>query len=785
MSRPGGTPRSRRRGARRALVLAGASVIAGCASESEKPPVARKPVIEPRLIRVSPDLELVDAVPAEPGTLAGCNLLLVTFDTTRPDRIGCYGNDAIGTPSLDSLAAAGVLFSNAIAPAPITLPSHASMMTGLYPLHHGARTNGTSRLTDEHVTLAEILSDQGYATAAVVSAVVLGGQFGIDQGFALFEDEMDDRDPARLLLMPQRSADRTTARARAWLRGAAQGRFFLWVHYFDPHFPYEPPQEYLGGRRHPYDGEIAFADAQLGSLLQLVEELGLSDRTLVVAAGDHGESLGQHGEPTHAALVYGATMHVPLLMRCGSRLGGGVHVDRTVSLVDLMPTVLSLLGIAAPGGIDGIDLTRPPPDDRPVYVETLEVLSSMGWAPQLGVHHGTLKYILGARPELYDLAVDPFEQRDLAADRPVGAGAMRRRLTALYGENLEGATARAIHQPSAETLASLQALGYLGGAGAEIPAPELRPDPKEMLPLVVRMYSAIAQYREAGADAVIASLEQLVAEHPDFVGGHSYLADFYAARGDLGLAEKAYARCVELRPGDALAMQGLAFVRLKQGHVEEAMVLYGRVFEQIPDYFAGMNELGRTLLSQGEYAAAAGVIADALELRPDDRRLPDQLATALVAIGRRREAIDLLAPYLSAEQSLPAIRNALAGLLVEEARYGDAVAVLEEGIAREPDQLELINNLALLLSDCPDPGLRRPADAARMMERVCRQTNDRDPRYLYTLATVYAAALRLDDAIATAEKARRIATASPDRKHNELAPKIGVSLARFKAMKQK
>ncbi len=765
-------------------MLACAWANAGCASEAENPPVIRKPAIEPRMIQVSADLEPVDAVPAGPGALAGCNLLLVTFDTTRADRIGCYGNDALETPSLDSLAATGILFSNAIAPAPITLPSHASMMTGLYPFHHGARTNGTSRLTDDHVTLAEILSDRGYATAAVVSAVVLGSQFGIDQGFEVFEDETDERDSDRLLLMPQRSADRTTQRARSWLAANAAGPFFLWVHYFDPHFPYEPPQQYLAAHRHPYDGEIAFTDAQLGVLLDLVDELGLNEKTLVVVAGDHGEGLGHHGEATHAALVYGATMHVPFLMRCGGRLGRGVNVERLVSLVDLTPTVLSLLGITVPGGLDGMDLTRPPQGDRPVYVETLEMLSSMGWAPQLGVYHGTLKYIHGSHQELYDLAADPLESRDLAADRPDAAAAMRQRLTAFYGQDLEGAIEHAVHQPSAETLAQLQALGYLGSAGAEVPPPELRLDPKDMLPLVLRMYAAIAQYRDQGAGRVIASLESLVAEHPEFVGGYEHLGQLYARSGDLAKAEAAYARRLELCPGNALAMQDLAWIKLTRGHVEEAMELYERVFDRIPDYFSGMSQLGRTLMSQGEYALAAGVITEALQLRPGDRRLPDQFATSMVATGRRRAAIDFLTTLLPADPRLPAVRNALAGLLVEETRYAEAVAILEEGIEREPDQLELINNLAILLAGCPDPGLRRPADAAQMMERVCRLTSDKDPRYLYTLATVYAAMLRLDDAIATAEKARRLATASPDRRYNELAPRIGQGLALYRAMKE-
>jgi arylsulfatase A-like enzyme len=460
--------------------LIGAAVVIGLISYVPALQLGRRhpPSVPPREIRVAADMKPADVVPASPGELAGSNLLVVTLDTTRADRIGCYGNDEIRTPAVDRLAREGVLFSQAVAPAPTTLPSHASVMTGLYPYHHGARANGLYRLDEEHVTLAETLSGAGYTTGAIVSAFVLDSQFGIDQGFRDFDDDVGGDDDLGAFEMPERAADTTAKRAESWLRTHTEEKFFLWVHFYDPHFPYQAPKPFSDDYAVAYDAEIAFADFQLGRLLAVVDELGLTDNTLVVLAGDHGEGLGQHDEEAHACLIYESTMQVPLIMRCGQRLGGGVHISREVSLVDIAPTVLAMLGVEQPQGLDGVDLTQPDTGPRPIFLETLQGLADHGWAALLGVREGSMKYIYGPEVELYDLSRDPFEENDLATARPKLTAAMQQRLEDFFGEDLEQAASAGPAQAlSPDAIAKLEALGYLRGIGDAASAAAARPHP--------------------------------------------------------------------------------------------------------------------------------------------------------------------------------------------------------------------------------------------------------------------------------------------------------------------
>ncbi len=782
-SQPGSTPTRPTRSALQWVIGAGLLAAAVVYAAVEYGPAIAfegSGAVPPRVIRVTAGLRESDVVPASPGDLAGCNLLLVTFDTTRADRIGCYGNDGIETPALDALAADGVLFSQAIAPAPVTLPSHASILTGLYPYHHGARTNTLSRLGDEHTTLAEILSGHGYATAAMVSTFVLDSRFGADQGFAVYDDEMGDGDD----LHAERSADRTTGRAEAWLRSHSGGRFFLWVHYYDPHFPREAPAEILARHELPYDAEISFADSQLGSLLAVVKELGLADRTLVVATADHGEGLGQHGEPTHSYLVYDSTMRVPLLMRCGARLGGGMHVARPASLVDIMPTVLSLLGVAAPPGLDGLDLTRPPGSGtRPIYVEAMEALADYGWAALLGVYEGGLKYIHGPDAELYDLSGDPFEERNLVDLRPEVAQAARRRLEELYGADLDLAVSGTFSRPSTEVLQRLRSLGYISAGPTDLlPLPE-RPHPRDMIPLVGRAFAAMTVEKEKGIDEVIARLERLVAEHPDFVAGHQYLGDAYARAGRPDRAMAAFERCLELRPGQPIVLLAAARVERSQRRFDESAALFREALGRVPDDFGALLDLGRMQLRRGQTEEAVELLTAALEVRPRDKVVPELLSTGMIELGRRDDAIALYRRHLEADPGLAAVRSALGRHLSSAGRCGEAAALLREGLARAPEDLDLANSLAWVLATCPDPAVTDLAQAATLMERVCTETGWSDPKYLYTLSTVRAAAGRIDEAIELAEKCQRLIASSRTARDRGLAAPVKASLQQYRALK--
>ncbi len=742
--------------------------------------------VAPRQIQVSPELTTSEVVPADPGSLAGCNVVLITLDTTRADRIGCYGNDEIDTPNLDYLARQGVLFSRAMAPAPCTLPSHCSMMTGLFPYRHGARANNLYRLDEENHTLAEILSDAGYRTAAFISAFVLDSRFGLGQGFEEYDGEFGSEDKEHPLGMPQRSGDETTELALTWLREVADERFFLWIHLYDPHHPRTPPEPYRQRHRLMYDGEIAFADAQVGALLGALTELGLTDTTLVIAAGDHGEGLGQHEELTHSFLLYDSTLHVPMIMACGQRLGGGVHVSRPVSLVDVLPTVLSLLGLEGPNDTDGVDLTQPSPGTRPFYAEAIQPLADYGWAALLGVVDGALKYIHGPKPELYDLSVDPFEDNDLIASQPQVAAGLRRLLEQFYGQGLDDAGwTEPTVQLNAEDIAKLQALGYLGtGVGAP-PPPESRPNPKEMMKLLSRVHMAMGLEERRGPEATIAALQKLVEEHPDFAVGRQHLGAEYAKNGDYEEAEAEYRRCIELQPDRPQTVLALARLKERLGQSGDAVELYRVALRLAPEHFMILTELSQLLLTRGEFAEAAELLKRAVRLRPSDSQVPDMLATAMTYINRRDEAIALFNELIEQHDGLVMARNALARLQSETKDFAGALATLRDGaeLATKTQEFELANNLAVLLVSCPDTSLRRPHEAASLMERICEETRYEDPRYLHTLSMIYSAQLRMDEAIAVAEKAREIVLTSNNAEYMQLAPMIGMSLEGYKQIK--
>ncbi len=743
--------------------------------------------IEPRVVRVSPKLRASDVVPAKPGDFAGSNVLFVTLDTTRADRIGCYGNDDIETPGIDRLAQEGVLFSSAVAPSPTTLPSHSSMMTGLYPFHHGARANNSFRLDRSNRTLAETLAGNGYATGAAVSAVVLDAQFGIDQGFQDYDDEMTQADEDDLRKIAQRRGDETAARAEAWLRKHAADPFFLWVHLYDPHAPYKAPEPFADKFDHAYDGEVAFADAQLSRLLGVLDELGLTDTTLVVVAGDHGEGLGQHEEAEHSCLIYDSTMHVPLVMRCGSRLGGGVRVDRWVSLVDLMPTILSLLGLQAPAGMDGIDLTVPPGGQRPVFMETLQGLTDHGWAALLGVRVDGDKLIYGPESELYDVTADPFEKKDLLAAQPLKAEQMLAQLEAFFGEDLEAAvSAMPTHQPSAEDLARLRSLGYVGGGGADEISHSERPHPRDMMPVLARTMAVVAEEEEVGLEETITRLDAIASRNPDFATVHRHLGEAHQKNGDLDAAEEAFARCLEIRPGDPQPLLALAAIKMEQRRFDDAMLLYREVLNRQPTNYEALLFLADLLRGQGDFAEAVNLYVAALDVRPRDRAVPDllvDLTGPTLLVGRQDEVIEVFRRHLAEDPNLPMVRNALARVLAGRRDFAGAAALLREGIALAPDQPELVNNLAFMLATCPDTAVRQPFEAIVMMERLCQDSGYQDPRYLHTLSMVYAGMFRLDEAITVATKARTIASGSRDPRFAPLSPQIGQSLQRFRDMK--
>ncbi len=448
------------------------------------------------------------------GAAPGPSAVLITLDTTRWDVVGAMGGRQGSTPHLDALAAEGVTFLQAHTVAPLTLPAHSSMLTGLYPLRHTVRDNN-AKLPDSAETLAERARAHGLATAAFVASAALDRVTGVAQGFDVFDQ------PATPELQTQhdfaeRPATAVTEAALRWLRGRDRGRpFLLWVHYFDPHAPYEPPPAHSQAA-HPYLGEVASMDQEIGRLLHALRDDPAWGSTLVLAVADHGEALGDHGEPTHSAYCYESVLRVPLLLRRPGAAGAGERSAELATVADVHPTLVEHLGLGEPGDVDGLSLLRPLPAERGVYFECYYGYLYYGWSPLAGWLDPRGKYLHSTRPELYDLRADPAEARSLEALLPRVAGDYQRALAA--------AAARPTLAPDEhagldqEHLTRLQAIGYAaGGRAAAVPGPldpSGLPAPRDRRDELARFLECQGMTGAGMLEPAIAGFARIVRENP-------------------------------------------------------------------------------------------------------------------------------------------------------------------------------------------------------------------------------------------------------------------------------
>lgn len=593
-----------------------------------------------------------------PARLRPYNLLLVTIDTLRPDRLGCYGYSKIETPNLDALAAQGVLFENAVTQTPLTPPSHASMFTGQYPHVHGVRNTGGFVLQSSSTTLAEILEQQGWDTAAFIGASVLKRLFGFHQGFAVYDDQMPKPAAGQLAReYPERPAGEVVNRAVAWLQRQSGKPFFLWVHLFDPHLPYEPPGEFRQKYRdRPYDGEVAYADHELGRLLEAVRQKAPGDRTLIAVLSDHGESLGEHGEYTHGVFLYEETLRIAFLL-AGPGVPSGLQISAQARTIDLLPTVLDLMGGQPPQGCQGVTLV-PALRGRPVdteysYAETLFPKMNMGWAELRAVRSNRWKYIRAPKPELYDLAQDPEEEHNVIDRYPVEAAALEARLKAILGPAAQGGVEKVETSLVDEnTLRQLKTLGYLSGFSSR--AYELTgqgADPKDRISILrtldvaagpdsrlpaperIRLlrqalesdasnpslyYHLGAELEKAGRYEEAMKLYQAGLDRGIRSGRlHSRIADLLLRQGRKDEAIAAYERAAQFNPSDLESQTNLATAYLEKGRVADAERVFRWILATDASHAAAHNGLGLVAIQRRDVAAARGYFERAVQLDPD------------------------------------------------------------------------------------------------------------------------------------------------------------------------
>ena len=632
------------------------------------------------------------------------NLLVITLDTTRADRLGSYGYARAKTRYLDRLAAEGVRFEQALSPAPITLPAHASIFTGLYPPAHGVRNNGNFYLADTHPTLATVLQARGYQTAAFVSSFILDRRYGLARGFSVYDDAMQGAQTEVIALLAERRGDRTALALSQWLEGRARepgAPFFAWLHLYDPHEPYRPPQPFRGmfaGAE--YDGEIAFDDAIVASILDKLGGLGLLDRTLIAVVGDHGESLGDHGEETHSMFVYESAIRVPMLLWRPGLLRPAVVKD-PVRAVDFAPTLLDLLGAPSLPRTDGRSLRalmegRDAGAPPPAYAETYLPQFYMNWSPLRAIRDGRFKLIDAPHPELYDLRDDPGEARNIYADQPQTAQALRRGLQAITGS---GEGAMSVGGLDREAMEKLAALGYVGAGAESAPvAPgQARADPKDVIAVFNRLRRANTAVRDRRFAEALPVVRQVLADDPRNAFARVVMGSAHMGMEQYPEAITWFKRYLELVPTSAYAHHWLAVCYLKMGNRDEAMREAAAALAIDPRFTDARIIRGGILATRGEHDAAIKELRTAVDTDPAKPMLRLDLAKVLGEAGRTAEAEAEYRALLRLKADDP---TALIGLGVLQARTGanaEAEQSLRRALQADPTQDGARYNLGQVL----------------------------------------------------------------------------------------
>jgi len=669
------------------------------------------------------------------------SVLVITIDTLRADHVGSYGYGAAQTPAVDALAGRGLRFTHATTVAPLTLPAHASLMTGTFPAYHGVRDNGGFYLGDDQVTLAKVLRSRGYRTGGFVSAFVLDHRWGIAQGFDRYYDDFD-LGKYRIdsgLDAVQRPGSEVVSKAIEWLDQDAARPFLAWVHLYEPHAPYDPPEPIRS--RFPatmigaYDGEIATADAQVGRLIDHLAVAGRLDGTLVVVLGDHGESLGEHGEEQHGFFVYDADIRIPFVIA-----GPGVPakvVDDRVRIVDVMPTVLQLLRVEIPTAVQGrslLPLIRGERLDLTAIAETWYPRHHYGWSELTSIEDGRYHFIAAPRRELYDTQLDPQELHDIAADNPSRADALERALRSFVAQTSSGRPRAGPRPVDPDVEERLRALGYVGGSISPR-ALEDRPrgDPKDKIALYNQLKQAGLDSVEGRIDEAIGTVRQALAADPDIVEAYLMLGNMNAKAKRDRESVAAYQRALALDPDNQAAVFALALAHKAAGRTEAAEAGFERVLALSPRDSKARYQLADIWMQRGELTRAEAALRRAVADNIERPAFQTKLGECYIELKRYDDAERSLREALSARGDEPMAHYDLG--LIHDARGETAKAIAEyEGeIARNPKTYQAHFNLAKLLA-----AAGRHADALRQFQEAV----DANPQF--ASGFLYLAKARLD-----------------------------------------
>jgi arylsulfatase A-like enzyme/Tfp pilus assembly protein PilF len=696
------------------------------------------------------------------------NLVIITLDTTRADHLGAYGSPDVETPALDRLAREGVLFEQAMTSAPITLPAHSSIFTGRFPPEHGVRDNGGFFLSSDQTTLAEMLLPRGFRTGGFVAAYVLDGKWGIGQGFETYFDDFDmSKARGKSLGEIQRPANEVVDKALPWIDSVKEGPFFAWLHFYDPHTPYAPPEPFrtrYKGR--PYKGEVAFTDSQVGRVVEFLEAHGLLEHTVVAVLGDHGESLGDHGEDAHGFFIYEAATRVPFIIRAPLDSSRGRRVADPVRVVDLVPTALDLLGLPPASAIAGQSLV-PLMTGATIelglegYAEAMYPLHHYGWSDLRAMRSGRFKVIDAPRPELYDLETDPGEQTDIYQQRRTVGDQMVGRLRAMEQAFEKVSASPPPSDIDPEVRARLAALGYVGSFVASANDPRTdRADPKDK----IRLFNLLGEARDVAPTKgsfpkVTAILRKVLAEDPQVIDAWFSLGNAYFKERRHREAIEYFKRALALKPDYDLAVINIAAAYRQLGDDDAALAGFEHYLTIDPKDAYVRYQMGEIWLDRGELDRAGRLFREALEM--DDHVAAAKNALGAIAFKRgdlesagrlAREALALRPDVRLAHYNLAQVAEARGDLATAEREY------LEE-LDLHPETFKAAFNLSRVYAQMGEKQLEMEA---------LRQAIDGNPKFadghFFLARAVMASGGSLDESASLARKGLELAPTS------EMAP---------------
>jgi len=692
----------------------------------------------------------------------GSNVILVTLDTTRADHIGCYGGPEGITPNIDErLAAKGLRFLHASAVAPITLPSHTSMLTGLYPYHHGVRSNGNFALGEDFETLAGSFKKAGYQTAAFISASVLTRRYGLDRDFDLYDDDLSTMQQHIGTLVPSRTGNFTMDSALTWLKARDRKRsFFCWIHLYDPHAPLTPPPEFAARFGNDlYSAEIAFTDAQIGRLLDELDEEKISDETYVSIIADHGEGLGEHGEHSHAILIHEATIHVPWILE-GPGLPRNAVIADPVSNADVVPTLAALAGVADPNADtgDGINVLTAsalaPDQDREIVIETLLPRYQYGWSPLYGLRRGPWKLVSGKRVELFNLESDPKELEDLSSRQPELLRELETDLRPIIEAGSKDDAKISLTPGERE---QLEALGYLG---TDMQERSDAPDPRDLIGAHVNFEMAMNLLAQGRLDETMDALNRALTLDPTNVQALVLRARTLMQQKNFQDAREDLLKAVSLDPRNTDAYVALGNLELRTKHFKKALKI-AEIGKDCRGAFESFSPIkSRALMGLGRNREAEDFILERLKIHPEDTDLMVERARQLRRIDHRPEEAEKLLRTAIAKDALSAsARYQLADLLMQQGKKEEAAEVLREILRNEPGDARALSLLGKM-NMAADPESSIP-----YLEEALRVAPE-DPTKMTALGVAYIRAHRIADAESLLRKATGLDPSNPEIRNN-------------------